>query len=141
MNFLQLATQIQKEVDGEFTRLKELEQKINSRSSAVGARAAAILVKEGELNAAEKDIQRRLEDVSRRELTVRRDEEVQKDLSSASALAKDAAEDRKKAQELRDDATMKLEDLEKRELALSEREKVYKQELELEVMRNFTFRK
>ncbi|HON26190.1 MAG TPA: hypothetical protein PLJ73_09795, partial [Myxococcota bacterium] len=62
-------------------------------------------------------------------------------LDTSIALNAKAVDERKKAQEYRDDARLKLEDLAKREIALSEREKTYKQEIELEVMRNFTFRK
>ncbi len=141
ISFIQLAQQAQKELDGETTRLAQKEADLNTRSSAVAGQLALADKRHGELNAKEKQLQAREEEVSRRELTARRDTQVQEDLKAAQAHHVSATEELKKAQEQRDDARMKLEDLEKRELALSEREKVYKQELELEVMRNFTFRK
>lgn len=141
MDFISLAAQAQKELDGEKARLAKMEAELNTKASAVAGQLAEAVTKHGELNAKERQLQTREEDVSRRELAVRRDVEVQKDLETAMAVRREAVEDRKKAEEYRDEARMKLEDLEKRELALSEREKVYKQELELEVMRNFTFRK
>jgi hypothetical protein len=85
------------------------------------------------------ELQNREEQVSRRELTVRRDQQVQDDLKAAHDLYKASEENRKKAQELKDSAQMQLDDLSKRELALSDREKTYKQDIELEVMRKFTF--
>ncbi len=141
MDFLSLATQAQKELDGETARLKTLEDTINEKSSRVENQLAVAEKRTGELNAKAQELQAREENVTLRELTVRRDSDVQKDLHTSIELNKNAVDERKKAQEHLDDARMKLENLEKRELALSEREKTYKQDLELEVMRNFTFRK
>lgn len=141
MDFIALATKAQKELDGEIARLKTYEDQLNIKSSTLASQVEQVEKKEGELNAKEKQLQSREEGVSMRELTVRRDTDVQKDLDTAISLNREAVEERRKAQEYRDDAKMKLEDLERREIALSEREKTYKQEIELEVMRNFTFRK
>lgn len=141
MDFIALATKAQKELDGEIARLKTYEDQLNIKASALASKTEQVEKKEGELNAKEKQLQAREEGVSMRELTVRRDTDVQKDLDTAISLNREAVEERRKAQEYRDDAKMKLEDLERREVALSEREKTYKQEIELEVMRNFTFRK
>lgn len=141
MDFIALATKAQKELDGEIARLKTYEDQLNIKSSTLASQVEQVEKKEGELNAKEKQLQSREEGVSMRELTVRRDTDVQKDLDTAISLNREAVEERRKAQEYRDDAKMKLEDLERREVALSEREKTYKQEIELEVMRNFTFRK
>jgi len=141
MDFIALATKAQKELDGEIARLKTYEDQLNIKASALASKTEQVEKREGELNAKEKQLQAREEGVSMRELTVRRDTDVQKDLDTAISLNREAVEERRKAQEYRDDAKMKLEDLERREVALSEREKTYKQEIELEVMRNFTFRK
>lgn len=141
ISFIQLAQQAQRELDGETERLAQKEADLNTRSSAVAGQLELADKRHGELNAKEKQLQVREEEVSRRELTVRRDSEVQQDLVSAQAHHKSATDELKKAQGYRDEAQMKLEDLSNRELALSEREKTYKQEIELEVMRNFTFRK
>ena len=141
VSFIQLAQQAQKELDGETARLAQKESELNTEASAVAGQLALAEKRTGELNAKEKQLQTREEEVSRREINARRDSQVQEDLKNAQAHHVSATQELKKAQEYRDDAQMKLEDLQKRELALSEREKVYKQELELEVMRNFTFRK
>lgn len=142
MSFITLAQQAQKELDGETARLKEKETKLDERSSAVAAQAAANLEKTGLLNVKEKELQKREEEVTRREINVRRDIEVQNDLISAQAHHKSASEELKKAQEYRDAAKQDLEELAKREIALSEARKTYKAEVEMEVMRNFTgFRK
>lgn len=141
MDFIALATQIQQELDGETVRLKEKEDRINENASRVADQLATAEQRIGELHVKEQALQDREERVTQRELTVRRDEDVQSDLASSVALNKDSVDERKKAQVYLEEARVKLENLDKRELALSEREKTYKQELELEVMRNFTFRK
>jgi len=141
MNFIQLAQETQKELDGEKARLAQKEIELNTRATTLQTQIAANDKRTGELNAKAQELQAREEEVSRREIAQRRDSEVQKDLDTSIALNAKAVDERKKAQEYRDDARLKLEDLAKREIALSEREKTYKQEIELEVMRNFTFRK
>jgi len=141
MSFIQLAQQAQKELDGETQRLKQKEDALNTKSASIAARESTVEAKENELSTKERELQLREEEVTRREINSRRDTDVQADLLLAQKERQDAANSLKKAQEYRDDARMKLEDLERREVALSEREKTYKQEIELEVMRNFTFRK
>lgn len=141
MDFISLASQAQKELDGEHSRLRNLEIQLGEKASVLAARVILADKREGELNAKEKQLQVREEEVVRREINARRDSDVQKDLQTAQQLHKEATEERKKAEEYRGEAKMKLEDLERREINLSEREKTYKQEIELEVMRNFTFRK
>jgi hypothetical protein len=141
MTFLQYAQKAQKELDGELARVKQMEADLNIKASGVATQEATNDQRSRDLNAFEKELQRRNEIVAQRELHARREEEVQKDLDTSVALQKDAAEEKKRAQELRDEAQMKIEDLERRERALSDARDKYKQEVEHEVMTNFMFRK
>lgn len=141
MDFKILAAQAQKELDDERARLRALELQLSEKASTIASSVIDLDKKTSDLTLKERELQQREERVSARELSVRRDVEVQKDLETSITLNREAVQERKKAQELRDQARMDLEDLEKREVALSEREKVYKQEIEHEVLRNFTFRK
>ena len=141
MSFITLAAQAQKELDGETLRLKQKEDALNVRSASLSSGESDLEKRLGAVTVSEQDIQNRLEEVVRRELTIRRDGEAKRDLDTAQVVQKEAIAERKEATLLRDEARMDREDLEKRELALSAREKTYKQDLELEVMRNFTFRK
>lgn len=141
MNFLDYAQKAQKDLADEQARLKSREDALDARASLVAGQVATADEREKTLNDLDREIAARNEVVTTKELKVRRDTDVQHDLELSVALNKKVEGERKKAQEYYDDARMKLEDLEKRELALSAREKTYKQDLELEVMRNFTFRK
>lgn len=139
MSFITLATEAQKELDAEKAKLRDLEVSLNTRASAVAAQLALAESRTGELNAKAKELQAREEDVSRREITVRRDTDVEADRIAAAGDRVEADKSLKKAQELRDESLRELEKIKNRELALSEREKTYKQDIELQVMRNFTF--
>lgn len=138
MSFIKLAEKAQAELEGERLRLKQLEDALLEKSSLVENRLKEADKRDGELAVEARQLQLREEGVAMRELRQNSADQAQKDLADAHEELLRAQADRRKAQDLRDESQMKLEDLEKRELALSEEKKKYKQDLELEVMRNFT---
>jgi hypothetical protein len=133
ISFIQLAQQAQRELDGETERLAQKEADLNTRSSAVAGQLDLADKRHGELNAKEKQLQAREEEVSRRELTVRRDLEVQQDYTAAVGERTEAATALKKAEAEKDEAKMMLLDLSSRELALSEREKTYREDIKKQI--------
>lgn len=141
MSFITLATQAQKELDAETQKLKEKEIALLTKASAVAGQLALAEQRTGELNAREKDLEQRIDDVTRREITLRRDTDIAHDVVVAAGDRKEAEKALKTAQTLTDEVRLEREKLIQREVALSEEKKKYKQEIELEVMRNFTFRK
>ena len=133
MNFLTLAEQAQRELEGELLRLEQKEADLNTKSSAVEAQLALADQRTAEAASKAKELQAREEEVTRREINMRKDTDLKADLQQAMAERKIAADALIEAKEARDAAKMSLLDLTKRELALSEREKTYREEIKQQI--------
>jgi hypothetical protein len=141
MNFIKLAEQAQKELELEKEKLADRSAKLDVRASSVAAQLE-LAVEDTKLVALKKkELQDYEEEVTRKALSFKENFDARTERDLAAGDRKEAVRLRKEANEDLDRSRQLLAELSKREVALSEREKVYKQELELEVMRNFTFRK
>lgn len=141
LTFTQLAAQADSVLQAEHERVSAKEARLEKRASELAALEATLAQREAEVVKSEKALQVHEEEVSRKLAVVRRDEEAQRDLQSASAKLDTAQKLEKAASTHKDEVKLMLEDLTRREIALSQREKEYKEEIELEIMRNMAFRK
>ena len=133
MNFIQLAEQAQRELEGQTLRIEQKEADLNTKASAVEAQLALADQRTAESSSKAKELQIREEEVTRREINMRKDTDLKADLQQAMAERKAATEALREAKEARDEARMSLQDLTKRELALSEREKTYREEIKQQI--------
>lgn len=133
MSFIQFANQAQKELDAEYGRIKQKDDELSTRASAIAQQLATIDEKMTELNTRSSELQAREELVSARELRVRTDIEVTKDLEQSITERKRVEEMLAEISRKNDDTKMMLLDLSKRELALSEKMKSYREEIKQEI--------
>lgn len=133
MDFITLASQLQKELDGERLRIKEYEQKVIDRDSAVNRQLELAQKMTGENTAKKLELQQREDNVSQRELRVRRDQEVQADYNAALAKYEEAKKVLKLAEDEKLETKMLLEDLSRRETALSDDKKTYRDQIRQEI--------
>lgn len=141
MQFYKLAQELDTEIKRREARLDAREQKLDERASVLLATEASLDKRTAEMNARDRSQDLREEKISHQEITLNRLAEADKNNQDSAARLKTVEEKLKKAQELNDDATQKLEEMLKREVALSEREKTYKEKIELDVMKRFAFGK
>lgn len=139
--FIDFAKEAQVELEAERKAIEAEKDKLAKKASLLAARETKIEDGENELSIKAKELQLREEKVSMREGIIGREDKAAQDLKKAEENNREVTLKLKKSQELNDDATQKLAELSKRELALSEREKTYKQEIEMDVMRRFAFGK
>lgn len=139
--FMDFAQSAQDELNAEKKAIEAEKEKLAKKASLLAARETKIEDEENVLSLKAKELQLREEKVSMREGIIGREDKAAQDLKKSEENNKSSMLSLKKAQELNDDATQKLAELSKRELALSEREKSYKQEIEMDVMRRFAFGK
>lgn len=133
MDFLQLAQQAQKELDGEKNRVAQKEAKLDAKASQLADQEAALLKFQGELKIKEKELQNREDVLVTKETIVRRDAQAQSDFDQATALRESAANALKKAEEIKAETNLALEELAKREQALSDREATYQEEIKKKI--------
>lgn len=141
MSFITLAQEAQKELEAEKERLVKKEFKIDEKASAVEAQLALAVEETKKVAEKMKELRLYEEEVSRKALSFKSNFDAKAERDSAVADRIEATKLRKLAEDDLNRSKQLLDELSKRELSLSEREKTYKQEIELEVMRNFTFRR
>ena len=139
--FMDFAQEAQAELDAEKRAIEIEKDKLAKKASLLAGRESKIEDSEKEVSLKIKELELREEKVSMREGIIGREDKAASDLKAAEEKNRESTINLKKAQELSDDATQKLAEISKRELALSEREKKYKQEIEMDVMRRFAFGK
>lgn len=138
---MDFAQEAQAELEAQHKALEVEKDKLAKKASLLASREAKLEDDEKLAVLKVKELQLREEKVSMREGVIGREDKAADDLKKAEENNREASLSLKKSQELNDDATQKLAELSKRELALSEREKSYKQEIEMDVMRRFAFGK
>jgi hypothetical protein len=137
VNFIEYASKAQEELNKERAEIAEKAQKQAEQASVLAARTAALDEREAQITKSEYELQEKQEKLSAWEAGKRREEEVVAIFDSAQSKLVEAQEKLKAASEKESDTRLALEDLSKRELALSEREKVYKEEIKTEIMNRF----
>lgn len=137
--FLSLAKKADELLKAKLEMVAAKEQAVSDKSASLASLEKSLTERESLIVSQEKSLQSREEEVSRKMAVVRADHEVRSDMDTVIHIKKENEKILKDAQAYRDEAKQKLEDLARRELALSEKEKTYKKEVELEVMRHVAF--
>jgi len=133
MDFIQLAQQAQKELEGEKNRVAQKESKLETKASQLASKEADLLKFQEQLTLKERELQTREDVLTTKEMAVRRDSQVQSDLQVSEANREAAEQAYRKAEEARLETQLALEELSKRELALSDREKTYREEIKKQI--------
>lgn len=138
-SFKQLAIEVDKVVEKERDDLRVRQEELDEKASLLATKENNLEELRINLESRSRQQDRREEELSRKEGLVRSDEEVREDRVRVGKDVETARKLRKEAADFRAEAEQKLVEVAKRELALSEKEKTYEQEVELRVMRMFTF--
>lgn len=141
MSFITLAQEAQKELELEKAKLAKKEAKLEEKASAVEAQLALAVEETKAVELKKKELQKYEEEVSRKALSFKSNFDARAERELAAGDRREAIRLRKEADDDLNRSKQLLAELSKRELNLSEREKVYKQEIENEVLRNIAFRK
>lgn len=139
-NFLQLATEAQKDLEREYKVLDEATQALVVSRQEVAKKASDLLAKEQRLNDRERSQDLREEEVVAKEGRIRNLEQARVDRESAELERKAAEKALLKATNLELENKQKEENLYKREVALSEAKKTYMDELKKEFVNSIVGR-
>ncbi len=140
-SFIELAQKAETELQAELSRVKDRSVRLDEKATVLASTEASLEEKRIKLEAFERQLNVVNEEVSRKQLIVISAEQAQRLRDEAAAHNDTAGKRLKEAESKLLEATQKLDELLKREIALSEREKTYKEQIELDVMRRFAFGK
>lgn len=137
MSILDIASQMQADLDAQKTTIQEKEREVEAYKSELNALKKELEAKRKDLAKQEKEINAVKRDVELKLENIRRNDEITKSLLEIENGKDFAKKLVKEANEKNNDANQKLAEVAKRELALTKREAEYKDSIKKEIVEGF----
>jgi len=137
MSILNIASQMEAELNAKEKSLKDKELEIAKETTTLKALKKELETKRKELVKADKELTLREKEVINGLTNIRRDTELTEALASVEVSKDNVKKMLKEANEKNADADMKLAEVTKRELALAQKQKEYKDKIKKEIVEGF----